>query len=301
MSRARQWIFCLAAVMAALTTPAQTNVLSPVLILSARTNIILPLPPVRQSPVDFFRKLLMMSPAERLQTLADRTPDSRAKILKKVHEYLNLDADERELRLRATELRWYLVPLMHTAPGDRTGSLARVPPELLPLVQSRLAQWDLTPPALQREFLTNDAALHYFAQPGATAAAANTQPDAIAAQFNRFFDFQPDEQQQLLRSLSGTEREQMEKTLKAFGQLPPSQRVQCIRNYARFVGMSAVERAAFLRNAGDWSRLSPQERQSWRDLVAQVPVWPPAPSPPLPRPPHITPKNPRSSVATNEN
>jgi hypothetical protein len=301
MSRACQWIFCLAAVMAALTAPAQTNVLSPVAMLSARTNVILPLPPVRQSPVDFFRQLLMMSPADRLQTLADRTPDSRARILKKVHEYLNLDADERELRLRATELRWYLVPLMRTAPVDRSTQLTHVPSELLPLVQSRLAQWDLTPPDLQREFLTNDPALHYFAQPGAIAAATNAPPDTIAEQFNRFFDFQPAEQQQLLRSLSGAERGQMEKTLKAFGQLPPQQRVQCIRNYARFVGMGAAERAEFLKNAGNWSRLSPQERQSWRDLVAQVPVWPPAPSPPLPRPPHLTPKSPKSSVATNEN
>ena len=299
MSRTCQWILCVAVAACAMAAAAQTNALSPVSIPSVRTNIILPMPPAVQSPVDLFRKLLMMSPGERTQNLADRTPESRARILQKVHEYLKLDPDERELRLRATELRWYLVPMMRTAPADRSGQLARVPPELLPIVQSRLEQWDLTPPALQREFLTNDAALHYFAQPVAVSTVTNTQPDAIAEQFNRFFDFEPAEQQQLLRSLSGTEREQMEKTLKTFGQLPPQQRVLCIRNYARFVGMSGTERAEFLKNAESWSKLSPQERQNWRELVTQVPVWPPTPTPPLPRPPHVTPKNPKTSMATN--
>lgn len=301
MSRACQWMVCLAAMVTALVAQAQSNILSPVSMPSVRTNIVIPLPPVPQSPVDFFRKLLMMSPGERIQSLAGRTPESQTKILKKVHEYLNLDPDERELRLRATELRWYLVPMMQTAPADRAGQLARVPPELLPIVQTRLAQWDLTPPELQREFLTNDAALHYFAQPVAVSAVTNAQPDTIARQFNQFFDFQPTEQQQLLRTLSGAEREQMETTLKEFAQLPPQKRLQCIRNYGRFVGMSGAERAEFLKNAESWSKLSPQERQGWRDLVAQVPVWPPVSTPPLPRPPHITPKPPKASMATNEN
>lgn len=93
----------------------------------------------------------------------------------------------------------------------------------------------------------------------------------------------------------------MEKTLKAFAKLPAAQRFQCIRAFKEFAGMNPQERAEFLENAQRWSQMSPKERQTWRDLVAQVPIWPPVPRalimPPLP------PKIPRAHpvVATNAN
>jgi hypothetical protein len=42
--------------------------------------------------------------------------------------------------------------------------------------------------------------------------------------------------------------------------------------------MSSTERAEFLRNAEHWSQMSPAERQTWRDLVANVPDWAPVPA-----------------------
>jgi hypothetical protein len=255
--------------------------------------------------VDFFRQLLMMSPTERTQKLAGRTPESRAKILAKVREYLLLDPNERELRLRATELRWYLVPMMSTAPGDRTGQFARVPAELLPLVQSRLAQWDSLPAPLQQEFLAHDATLHYIAQPSAPVS-TSAEADKVAEQFSQFFNLSDGEKQNLLGTLSGAERTQMEKTLQAFDQLPVKQRALCVRNFGKFAGMSPAERAEFMKNAERWSKMTPEERKTWRDLVAEVPMWPPAPAhlPPLPPPPsafpqQVVPKAPKTNVATN--
>jgi hypothetical protein len=49
--------------------------------------------------------------------------------------------------------------------------------------------------------------------------------------------------------------------------------------------MSAQEKQDFLKNAQRWSQMLPKERQAWRDLVRQVPEWPPLPPglmPPLP-------------------
>jgi hypothetical protein len=70
----------------------------------------------------------------------------------------------------------------------------------------------------------------------------------------------------------------MEKTLETFGKLPPGQRLQCIRAFTEFAGMSAQEKQDFLKNAQRWSQMSPKERQTWRDLVTHVPEWPPLPS-----------------------
>jgi len=303
MSRLRPVIFCLAAGMAALTASAQTPPPLPANIFPGAGQAELPLPPIppkMQSPVRFFRELLSLSPAERFDALTNRTPEVRARIMAKVQEYLRLEPDERELRLRATELRWYLTPLFRLAPADRAARLAQVPDELRGLVESRLTQWDLLPPPLQKEFLDNDRALHYFAHIEPTNSVAGT-PEAqkISEQFNQFFELTDAEKQQALGTLSTGEREAMEKTLQSFSRLPVQQRLLCVRNYATFAGMSGPERAEFLKNAEQWSKMSPQERQSWRDLVAHVPQWPPMPPPALPPMPHFTQKVTRPAVATN--
>ncbi len=255
-----------------------------------------------QSPVDFFRQLLAMTPAQLNNSLTNRSPEARARILTKVHEYQKLAPNERELRLRATELRWWLTPMLRMEPQNRASRLSLVPGDLRGLVDSRLRRWDLLPPPLKDEMLANDRTLHYFARVDATNSTTLTAgQQKLSDQFNQLFDLTAAEKQSTLSSLSEVEREQMEKTLKTFEKLPPQQRYLCIRNYAKFAGMSPAERATFLKNAESWSKLPPQERQAWRDLVAQIPQWPPMPPPRVPAniiPPTL-PKMQPPGVATN--
>jgi hypothetical protein len=256
--------------------------------------------PQAASPVNLFRQLLAMSPSERMASLTNRPPEIRDRILDKVREYQRLSPDDRELRLRATELRWWLTPLLRTTPADRAHRLAQVPEDMRQLVKSRLTQWDLLPPPLQQEFLANDRALHYFAHVETTNA-ATARTGKISEQFSQFFELTPAEKTQTLSTLSEAERTQMDKTLHSFEKLPPQKRLQCVRNYAKFAGMSASERSEFLKNAERWSQMSPQERQSWRDLVAHVPQWPPMPAALVPHSlmPPSPPKISRPSMATN--
>ena len=295
-----------------------TNVPAPQKLFSAPTNLSLPPVPHLKSPVDLFRELLAMTPAERENYLTNRPPEIRERILAKVREYEALDPNERELRLRATELRWYLLPLMHEAPTNRAARLAVIPDDLRALVKTRLMQWDILPPPLHKEFFASERALRYFTHvdlpisppmppipPGHgrhhnpqdfDSARWNALPEdqrqKIAAQFNRFFELTPMEKKKTLNTLSDAERQQMEKTLETFGKLPPAQRLQCIRAFTEFAGMSAQEKQDFLKNAQRWSQMSPKERQTWRDLVAHVPEWPPLPPalmPPMPpMPPQLT-------------
>ena len=306
MSRLLQSVIFLA--IAVFVTAQAQNAPSPNIVRKtpAVTNLPPPLPQA-QSPVSFFRQLLAMSPKERADSLTNRAPESRTRILSKVREYQALGPDERELRLRATELRWYLTPLLRAPRTDREARLAQVPDDLRSLVKKRLEQWDILPPPVQQEFLANDKTLHYFASVETTnRPATNAAHQKTAEQFNQFFELTEAEKQQALNTLSDAERAQMEKTLKSFEKLPPQQRFQCLRNYAKFSGMSAAERAEFLKSAERWSQLPPKERQAWRDLVARVPQWPPMPPamvPPniIPHAPPISPKFPRPTVATNKN
>jgi hypothetical protein len=55
-----------------------------------------------RSPVDVFRDLLAMAPADREKFLSTRSPDTRKRIQAKLEEYLALSPEERRLRLRVT-------------------------------------------------------------------------------------------------------------------------------------------------------------------------------------------------------
>jgi hypothetical protein len=301
MTRVRQSIFALAAALAVVTTNAQPTAPVPPKISGNNANLTPPTLPPRQPPVTFFRQLLAMSVTERNQSLTNRTPETRARILAKVHEYQVLGADERELRLRATELRWWLTPLLRTSSPERDAQLAKVPADLQELVKSRLAQWNLLPPPLQAELLANDKTLHYFARVEPTnAVVATEEQQKISEQFNQFFELTAEEKAQTLNTLSEAERNQMENTLQSFEKLPPQQRKQCVKNYTKFAGMTATERTEFLKSAEKWSSMTPKERQTWRDLVTHIPQWPPMP--PTIVPPNLLPPLPkavRASVATN--
>jgi hypothetical protein len=280
------------------------------------TNAVVP----ARSPVDLFRQLLAMPPGGRENFLTNKPPGIRARILAKVGEYEALNADDRELRLRATELQWYLEPLLREPPTNRAARLAQVPDDLRELVNNRLQEWTILPPPLQEEFLDNERTLSYFtrldprktplAMPESGGAAALSEDDQahwnalsevqraqVTAQFNHFFELTPYEKQKTLNTLSDAERQQMEKTLQSFDKLPPDQRAECVNAFAKFSSMDAGQQAEFLKNAARWSEMSPAERKAWRDLVVNVPQWPPLPPGFLPPAPTGT----APAVATNHN
>jgi len=73
--------------------------------------------------IDFFRRLLALSPAAREQALAGKSEKQRAEIKSKLQEYESLSADERETRLRFTQLHSYLEPLIRVALTNRLDQL----------------------------------------------------------------------------------------------------------------------------------------------------------------------------------
>lgn len=270
------------------------------------TSLIPPTPGPTPCPVEFFRKLLIMSPSERFAALTNRPTPIRARLMAKVREYLALDPNERELRLQATELRWYLEPLMRLPGEQQATRLAQIPEQWRPAVAARLQQWNLLPSAFQQAMLTNSTAVHFFSQvvplPPAPRAEPDSRSERLAAQFDQYFELTPAEKAGALRTLAPAERDQIQKTLATFEHLPPTQRLRCLRNYAKFAGMTPGERAEFLHSADRWAQMTPAERQSWRDLVNRLPVMPPLPGSGQSVPPELYPPGTRAlraSVATN--
>src|SRR5262245_26488408 len=220
-----------------------------------------PAPPIAKSPIDYFRELLALSPEEREQRLADKPENQRQSIRAKLQEYASLNPEERDARLRATELRWYLRPLMEQAPTNRLSLVVTVPGSVRSLVEARLQQWDLLRPEVQKEILENERLIRYFV-PTAPRSWGTVrvevspkrleeletalvrwrklpieQRQRMCIRFRQFFELSPSERTRTLSGLSDEEHKQMEATLKAFEKLPPAQREVCINSFRKLANL----------------------------------------------------------------
>jgi len=279
-----------------------------------------------RSPIAFFRELLAMDDDERDQALSKYTPERQAQILGKVREYEPLKPNDRELRLRATELCWYLRPLMAAPAADRARQLARISEPNRSLLEKRLSEWDKVPADLQKELLGLEPTLRYFTEIGGYSplqrqqmlssmspaqramlekglqnwySMSEAQRQRTLRRFNQFFQLTGTEKEKALKTLSEPERRQIEKTLRTFGSLAEDQRAWCIRSFEKFASLNPEERQEFLKNAERWKLMPPSEREAWRQLVTIVP--PPLPPLPPPPPPPLPPLPPTSTEATNRN
>lgn len=294
-------------VWALLPATAQTNLPA-----TNRTATVMPPVPKLQSSIARFRGLLLLNPVERNAALTNWSAEKRENLLASIREYSAMTAEEREARLNATELYWYLTKLLPMNPTNRVRFLPDVPEAIRPMVESRFAQWDMLSEATQQEILQNVRAYRLLSQRGSNSvdvlrrsldglpvsqrlsmqiklAHFDTMSDAQRSEafslFNKFFELSPEEKERTLQTLSDAERVEMEKTLNTFASLPPDKRAQCVRMFEKFAGMSPAERGLFRKNAQQWEQMSPSERAAWRNLVNTVKIMPPLPYPRVRMPP----------------
>ena len=254
------------------------------------------------APMDYFRQLLAMNLAEREKELAEKPEHMRKFLADRLKEYDALTPEDRELRLRMTQLRWYLRPLMELSATNRVERLAKIPEPDRKLVEERLQLWDKLPADLQKEVLEHEMIVGYVIHEEATPTASKkglsdamppewrkkfeqdlakwhalpqTQRQRMVDNFHQFFELSEKEKTKTLSTLSETERRQMEKTLQTFEKLPSVQRQVCIDSFRKFANMTPDQQLQFLKNAERWQAMTPSERETWRTLVTKLPPLPP--------------------------
>jgi Protein of unknown function (DUF3106). len=263
-----------------------------------------PEPAPAKSPVAVFRELLNMEPAERTKALADRPEETRRRILAKIREYQSLKPDERELRLKVTELGYYLRPLMRTPATNRAAQVAVIPVGYRELVQVRLVKWDKLTPAAQQKLLQNEVAIRALTEVTNGVSTNMTSIRSVPLQntisnwnrlsvkeqkelsenYDYFFQLKPGERQKAVKILSKEEQAQITLTLRKYVNLSADQRAQCIQSFEKLAAMSPKERQQFFKNAERWEMMTPKERDDWRNLVETAPMLPPTTSmPPMPQ------------------
>ncbi len=258
--------------------------------------------------------MLAMSPADREKALAAKPEGQRDFLEAKLREYDALPPDERELRLRVTQLRFYLTPLLHKRPDERASRLDAIPSEDRALVEERLAQWDKLPRELQREVRDNEWLVQTVVRfQSGTPAQQKQQLESMSpgrrerlerdlakwngfapdkrqrmlANFNLFFELNDKEKARILKSVPGLERAQIERTIAAFLKLPAEQRTMCMDALKRFTSMTTDQQLQFLSNADRWAKLSDAEKDLIRKMVTQMPPLPPGFGEPVVPPPSI--------------
>jgi hypothetical protein len=270
--------------------------------------------PTARSGLNYFRQLLLASPAEREKLLLGKSPEHRQVLTNSLHSFDADTPEGREHRLRLLELRFDLAELMRLAPHQRASRLQFVRASERPLIEERLRIWDQCSPEDQKVLLEQERFVRVTSilvpmpgRGGTLSSAASNQlrqiemsldrfkslPESrrteIQVNFERIFGLpDPASARQQLDALpfSAAEREQMEKTLSQFRSLSKPQRDTCIRNFRKLSELTPEELRRFLRNVEEWQKLAPKDREEWRRIINTLPPFPPGmglpPGPPMP-------------------
>ena len=273
----------------------------------------LPPVPVLVSRVEPFRQLLAADVGEREKLLALRPVEQREQFRQALRDYDSLAPAERERRLQALELRFQLTYLIPLAAEVRTQAVARLPAASQPLVRDGLDYWNRSSPEVQKQLLASGQLLKDFItrivsivinRPPMPAGVVSTNlwrarravsswnslPEskrtAVRLAFGRMLESGSTET--AAGVFPPAERDDMKQVLERYQHLSPSGKRLCLDSLGKLLKMSPEELQVFLRSAEEWQKISPKDREAWRNLVKKSPVFPPPPPgyrrPPLPEP-----------------
>lgn len=285
----------------------------------ASTNDVQGLPfPTFRPPTEVFRDLLKLTSAQLDQRLTNQQPQLRRQLKDKIQEYQAMPPAAREARLHATELHEYLQFYIKNPPLNRSQQLKSVPDEYRQEVSDRLTQFDILPPALRQEALSQPSTADYFVGPGFAASrvtppvpqlssspapikAISELPDAERAQLfssmEDFFELDPKDQQKIIAAVPADQRGQVARVMFQIKNLPSEQREQTLQVIRTVAAMNDQQRQQFFNSAERWQAMSESERAIWLRLVSHLP-----PPPTLPiMPPATRPGGPPRSVSVATN
>jgi hypothetical protein len=272
-----------------------------------------PLPPVAASAsavTDLWRRVLAMDDAQREAFISSKPAASQAFLRSKVQEFLVLPPEKREMRLRALELRAYMLPLMRLPAPARAQQIEQLPSDKRSDVKKRLLTWDIMPPQLQKDVLENEAAIRLVMESGnrnasreellAAVAPARraemetnlirwneispAQQDQMVSNFERYFGQPLEERGKALRTLNEGDLAIITPTLNKLERMPDGERDRVLDGIRKFKSLPPAAQKDFVRAAAKWQAMTDKDRQLWRQLVTTIHArsGPPMP-PPIPR------------------
>ena len=263
-----------------------------------------------RNPVAVFRTLLAMRTDARATELAAKPARLRDVLSTRLREYDTFTPAEREARLRATELRYHLNPLLTTTPDARATRLAAVPASFRSLVEERLAAWDKLPAEIQREVLANERLLQAMTRPAVVGALPPLPPglmpkvpdnvtqwqgldarqrEQLLDNFTHYFRLDDRAKTRVVAALPEPKRAETTRALDQFEQLTAAERAASLAALKKLGQMTPAEQSQFYANAEVWQKMPEAERAVWRKVVVEFPPLPPGAGAQPPLPPGFNP------------
>ena len=272
-------------------------------------------PPVAiptKSPVERFRDLLAMTPAERETVLANRPKFWKDRVLAKIDQYQQMPADQREVKLQETQLRWLLRQAIQMSDGDRQQLMLRCSASEKSMLQQRLEQWEKQSTETRQEMMEYLTRMESISEKRLEN--QNVRPDGssppefpkmdsgiekfmnlppsqrsqIIFGYQKFFTLSDKERKMVLNKLAEPARQAILVNVQKINQLPVEERERIMVELKKLANMSPEEQSTFLKNSQTWQSIPKGEKEAWLRLVSRKRPEPPMPSelllPPTPPP-----------------
>jgi hypothetical protein len=254
------------------------------------------------SPVEKFRLLLEASSSELNSELDAYPEETRSRISVKIEEYRKLSVEKRRQKLTATELRWYLPPLLNADQVTRDFHLRKLEPGLAEVIHQRLMTWDSLPEDLKSSSSKSNLIIGHLSKapsinpplptpsaPGTvtTAPSLPTDPgnsvsedlaDPVSQErlqrLKAYFEMNQEAKNATLKDASLMSDSIFMSRLKWLETMPEQLRERVLSHLIRFQELSVEEKKAFGKSIKTWNRLPQPEKQALRNLVKKTPPFP---------------------------
>ncbi len=238
--------------------------------------------PRTASPISHFRQLLELNTQQREAIILRQEPSTRRILERKLEEYASLSEGEKEFRLFATELHFYLEPMIGRDSSIEKIPADRIPDSIIPHLRTAMDFWNQLPVSQRDLLLSKKKAITYLI----TLTYSSARLSAIVPEqsdewesLNRFLALSLDKQKAFLNSYGLAGNTRIVQVLEKMASLSADQRDRSVHALTCYLSFPPAMKDRFMDGVHTWNSMKPTERTVWRQIADRYPRVKPAPLP----------------------
>lgn len=236
-----------------------------------------------QSPVSHFRTILLKEKSERESFVIRQTPPVQSVLRRKIKEYEAMPATEREFRLTATELHYYLDPIFVDNRPVSTQSISGIPPHLKVYANRAVGFWNQLETAHRDLLLSKKEAVSYLVGISYRSKTLESLTPKPSKEWNGLYHFlllSEENQEKFCRYHGLQISPEMNELLGYLNKLDMEKRKRCAHAFVCYLSFPSDLKNRFQSGVNDWAAKKPYERSIWREIAGKYPKINPVPFPP---------------------
>nr|MBI1231025.1 hypothetical protein [Cytophagales bacterium] len=233
-------------------------------------------PSYSNSPIEHFRFILNLSSEDLEKYIVRQKPHVQAILRKKVEEYASLSIAEKDFRLRATELHYYLDSLLEHNSTVSLASLPPLPESLREEIMRAVHFWNNLSNAQRDLLFTKKATISYLV----SLSSENAPPmpvnrPAMSSEWANLYHFLQlpyEKQKDFLGSHKLNKAPKMQKVLEAFSKMSMDEKERSANALVCFLSFPRDLQDRVSDGLTHWNSLDPSERTVWREIAGRSPT-----------------------------